>query len=62
MQREMRETRTQPQRTVTDWPSVRERYSVVEKPYGTATGRSISMYSFKSDDGGSSENSLWGTY
>ena len=36
MAREMRETSTQPQRMVTDWPSVRVMYIVVERPKGTA--------------------------
>lgn len=36
MASEMRETRTQPQSTVTDCPSVRVIYIVVERPKGTA--------------------------
>jgi hypothetical protein len=36
MQTEMRETRIQPQRMVTDWPLVRVMYSVVLRPKGTA--------------------------
>lgn len=36
MAREIKETRTQPQRMVTDWPSVRVMYIVVLRPKGTA--------------------------
>ncbi len=36
MQSEIRETRTQPQRIVTDCPSVRVMYIVVDRPKGTA--------------------------
>lgn len=36
MAMEMSVTRTQPQRTVTDWPSVKVMYKVVLRPKGTA--------------------------
>lgn len=36
MHSEMSETRHHPQRMVTDWPSVRVMYIVVERPKGTA--------------------------
>lgn len=36
MESEIRETRTHPHRTVTDCPSVKEMYIVVEIPNGTA--------------------------